>query len=524
MTTPWQRFRDRTYVDVETGFRLDLSRMDIPEQYEADLAPDFERAFDEMEALERGEIANPDEDRRVGHYWLRAPELAPDAGIAEAITRAREDVRSFAARLHDGTVAPPSAERFASFLLVGIGGSALGPQLVADALGGDDRLAPHFLDNTDPAGIERTLGRIRPAENLVIVVSKSGSTPETRNGMLETEAYYRAHGLELGPHAVAITRADSKLDRFAAERSFLARFPMWDWVGGRTSVLSAVGLLPAAAQGVDIDELLGGAAEMDRRTRVRNVRANPAALLALAWHHAGRGRGTRDMVVLPYRDSLSLFSRYLQQLVMESLGKEKNLEGEIVHQGIAVYGNKGSTDQHAYVQQLRDGVPNFFATFVEVLESGRDASIEVEPGVTSADYLQGFLIGTRRALHDNGRPSLTLTIPRVDARNLGGIIALYERAVSLYAGLVRVNAYHQPGVEAGKKAAARVLDLQASLLTALADRDEGGTAEALAAAAGAPDETETVFCLLERLARDPSRGLEKRPGSGAFDAIYRLPR
>src|SRR5437870_6318505 len=121
------------------------------------------------------------------------------------------------------------------------------------------------------------------------------------------------------------------------------------------------------------------------------------------------------MVNHPYKDRLALFSKYLQQLVMESLGKEKDLDGKIVHQGIAVYGNKGSTDQHAYVQQLRDGVNNFFAVFVRVLEEG-GTPVEVEPGVTAGDYLDGFWAGTRRALYENDRQSITITVPRVDAR------------------------------------------------------------------------------------------------------------
>ena len=142
---------------------------------------------------------------------------------------------------------------------------------------------------------------------------------------------------------------------------------MYDWVGGRTSVMSARGgLLPAALQGMDIDAFLRGAADMDSSTRVTETRQNPAMLLALMWYYATDGQGKKDMVILPYKDRLVLLSKYLQQLVMESLGKERDLDGKVVHQGIAVYGNKGSTDQHAYVQQLREGVANFYATFIEV--------------------------------------------------------------------------------------------------------------------------------------------------------------
>ena len=524
--TSWDRYRSWLYDDPGSGFRLDVSRMDLPGDWEKSYAEPFSAAFDAMEALESGAIANPDEGRMVGHYWLRAPELSPSDEIGSAIRGTLTRILAFAEGVHHGRIRPDAAERFTDLLTIGIGGSALGPQFVAAALGSPaSRLEPHFLDNTDPDGFDRLFARIGPrlGTTLTVVISKSGGTPETRNGMLEAAAAYAKRGFALGPHAVAITQEGSRLDRFAVEQSFLERFPMWDWVGGRTSETSAVGLLPAALQGIDVEGILAGAAAMDRLTRVREVRRNPAALLALAWHHAGSGRGLKDMVILPYKDRLALLSRYLQQLVMESLGKERDLTGRVVHQGIAVYGNKGSTDQHAYVQQLREGIPNFFATFVEVLKDRDGEDVDVEPGITSGDFLSGLLQGTRRALHDNGRGSLTITIEEVTPRTVGMLIALYERAVGLYASLVGVNAYHQPGVEAGKKAAASVLDLQAKLVAALAARGQaGGTAEALAADAGAADEVETAFVILEHLAANPSRGVGRQTSGSPFDAVYRL--
>jgi len=230
------------------------------------------------------------------------------------------------------------------------------------------------------------------------------------------------------------------------------------------------------------------------------------------------------MVVLPYKDRLLLFSRYLQQLVMESLGKEFDLEGRVVNQGISVYGNKGSTDQHAYVQQLREGVNNFFVTFIEVLKD-RDAktSLEVEPGVTSGDYLQGFLLGTRDALSEKGRASITLTLPDVSPRSLGMLIALYERVTGFYASLIGINAYHQPGVEAGKKAAGAVIALKLRLMDAL--RAAGGaplTAEELAARAGAPDRAEAAFKILERLAANRGSGVRKRARARVLASTFRL--
>lgn len=513
-----------SFVEVPAlGIWVDGSRMDMDLTWRRSMQEPMSRAFRAMEDLEAGGTANPDEGRRVGHYWLRTPALAPDAATRSAIERTLADIRRFAAAVRSGGIRPAAAPAFRRLLVIGIGGSALGPQFVADALGdGDDLLAPRFIDNTDPDGIDRVLRGLRGGlpETLCVVISKSGGTPETRNGMIEVASAFARAGLEFPRHAVAVTGEGSALDREAAAREFLARFPMWDWVGGRTSEFSAVGLLPAALQGLDIDGLLEGAALMDAATRIPDPAANPAALLALAWHFAGGGRGARDMVVLPYRDRLALFSRYLQQLVMESLGKERDLDGRIVRQGLAVYGNKGSTDQHAYVQQLRDGLDNFFVTFVEALEDRAGPSVAVEPGVVASDYLHGFLLGTRQALHENGRLSLLITLPRVDARSVGGLIALFERAVGLYAALIRVNAYHQPGVEAGKKAAQAVIDLSRRVLAAI--RAAGGRRVTAAELAEDLREADigTVWRILQHVSRVPDHGVRRAAAVHPLDDAF----
>ncbi len=527
----WPRVQALSLYVPSLGLLVDLSKTSLPDdalRKDPLVTGSFPAAFAAMDALEKGAIANPDEKRQVGHYWLRTPELAPDAAIAEAIRGTLARIEDFASAIHGARLSPPNAPRFTNLLVVGIGGSALGPQFVADALGSPrDPLRPFFFDNTDPDGMARELSRIAatvgglPA-TLTVVISKSGGTKETRNGMLVAKDAYGRAGLDFAKHAVAVTGAHSELDEVAAREGWLERFPMWDWVGGRTSELSAVGLLPAALQGFNVGALLSGAAACDAATRVPEVARNPAAMLALAWHLETGGKGAKDMVVLPYKDRLLLFSRYLQQLVMESLGKEKDLEGRVVNQGIAVYGNKGSTDQHAYVQQLREGVPNFFATFLEVEKDREDGarSLEVEPDVTPGDYLHGFLLGTRKALAENGRGSITLTVPDVSPRTIGILIALYERAVGLYAQLVGINAYHQPGVEAGKKAAAGVLALQGRILAELRARPgELRTAEKIAAALTDPD-VETVFAVLRHLAANPDHGVARRDGPTFFLATF----
>lgn len=457
------------------------------------------KAIQAMQELEKGAVANPDENRMVGHYWLRNSALAPTAELRQEIDTTLDATLQFASAVHNGVIRAQNGEKFTRVLVVGIGGSALGPQLVAAAITpAVPALEIDFFDNTDPDGMDRILARIggELATTLTIVISKSGGTKETRNGMLEAQAAYEALGLEFAKHAVAVTGDGSELDQHAGANAWIKRFPMWDWVGGRTSVMSAVGTLAAALQGVDVRQFLAGAAAMDEETRKRPAKENAAMLLALMWYHAGKGKGAKDMVVLPYKDRLVLFSKYLQQLVMESLGKEHDLDGNVVNQGIAVYGNKGSTDQHAYVQQLRDGVNNFFATFIEVRRARDNAGQEVEPGFTSGDYLQGFLRGTRKALADKDRESITLSIDEINAFSLGLLIGLFERAVGFYATLVNINAYHQPGVEAGKKAATNFLNQMASIQAALGSN--GASAAALAAKTGI--DAEDAWHMLNHLA------------------------
>lgn len=506
----WKRYSQFLCNSPEINLTLDISRMRFGDSYFDDMEPAMQKAFSHMSQLENGSIANPDENRMVGHYWLRDAALAPNQELRDEIETTVTKIVNFAKAIHEGSITAPNGGKFSRFLVIGIGGSALGPQFVADALSSPaDRMQPFFLDNTDPDGIDRVLGQIGDnlSTTLTIVISKSGSTKETRNGMLEARLAYERAGLDFTRHTVAVTGDNSELDKLATAESWLARFPMWDWVGGRTSVTSAVGLLPAALQGIDILSLLEGAKKCDQATRSNKTRHNPAALMALMWYYATRGRGEKDMVMLPYKDRLLLFSRYLQQLIMESLGKETDLDGRVVCQGLSVYGNKGSTDQHAYVQQLREGVSNFFVTFIEVLQDREGKSMRVDEGITSGDYLFGFLQGTRSALYEKGRESMTITVEKIDAFTIGVLIALFERTVGLYASLININAYHQPGVEAGKKAAGNVLALQKEVLEVLQGSNTKMNAEQIAAVLGKPEEAETVFTILRHLAANRDRGV-----------------
>lgn len=493
-------------TSTEGELSLDLRLMQLADDALSAGASALGAALEAMAALEAGAVANPEEGRQVGHYWLRAPELAPSRAQTEAIEAARAQVADVAARLQG---------RIDHVLLVGIGGSALGPQLVADALAGPDGPTLTCLDNTDPAGFARGLAGKDLSRTLTLVVSKSGGTVETQNGWLTVAEAYGAAGLIFGDHAVAITCAGSALDVASREGGWVATLPMWPWVGGRTSVTGPVGLLPMALLGLDTASFLAGARWMDEWTRRDDPAGNPAAMMAQAWHGATWGCAHRSMVVLPYADRLLWLHRYLQQLVMESLGKRVDVEGRVVHQGLTVYGGKGATAQHAYMQQLLEGPDDCFVCFVELLEDDAPA-LELEPGITTGDHLSGFLAGTREALVAAGRRVMTLTLPRVDAFSLGALIALFERAVGLYATLVGINAYDQPGVAAGKASAKETLEIQRLLQASLSD-GASGTAADFAKRLGV--DGRRAFHVLRRLV---STGRARSEGTG-LERVFRGP-
>jgi glucose-6-phosphate isomerase len=522
----WKRFQKYYSEFPALGLTLDLSRMKVDDAFFAAMEPRIQQAFADMAALEKGAIANPDENRMVGHYWLRNPALAPTPEIREAIEESLLKIKDFSAKIHTGKIHGAGGP-FKNFLLIGIGGSALGPQFVATALGDPrtDKLKPFFFDNTDPDGMDRVLATIGTELNrtLCIIISKSGGTKETRNGMLVAKAAFDNSGLDFGRHSIAVTTEASELDKYAKAHKWLTSFPMWDWVGGRTSELSAVGLLPAALQGFDMDALLTAARVCDELGRINNVTLNPSSQLSLVWYKSGNGKGDKNMVVLPYKDSLELFPKYLQQLLMESLGKEFDFNKRVVNQGIIVLGNKGSTDQHSYIQQLRCGVNIFFVTFIEIMNDGPNSEMVVESKVTSGDFLHGFHLGTRQALAEKGRESITITIRDVSPFTVGMLIALFERAVGFYASLIKINAYHQPGVEAGKNAANNVIALQRLVLEFLSNRArQSFTAFEIAKEIKADDEIETVFKICEHLSSNPDRKVKKLLAQSPFTASYSL--
>ena len=515
------RLKESICYSKDTGFMADYSGMDLNDEYLAEVRPILEKALDAMEELEGGAIANPSEKRMVGHYWLRAPQMAPSDDIRKEIEDAIADTKAFAEAVHNGAVKTEKGDTFRNVLSAGIGGSSLGPLFISGAIGGpEDKMKVYFLDNTDPDGMDRVFEKVKDEldRTLVAVASKSGGTVETRNCMEEAKAFYERNGLSFAKHAVCITGTGSRLYNTAKDEGWLKIFPMWDFVGGRTSVMSAVGMVPLRLQGLDMDSILKGAADMDVLGRNRDIMNNPAAVMALSWYRVTGGKGGVTQVVLPYKDRLEFLAKYLQQLIMESLGKEQDLQGNIVNQGLAVMGSKGSSDQHSYVQQLVAGPSNVFVTFVQVLKDRAGDPVNVGEESTSGDYLNAFMQGTKKALESHGKKTLVLTVPEADAYNIGQLIALFERAVGIYAAMIGINAYDQPAVEFGKKAAGGIIEAKNRAKELLKERGEALTAEEIAAETG--DDADDIFRIMLHLSANDD-GIAMDTAENIYESRFR---
>ncbi|MBE6407390.1 MAG: glucose-6-phosphate isomerase [Lentisphaerae bacterium] len=490
-----------TFIDGESAFQVNFAGMNFAEEELAALEGRFENVHAEMQKIEIGEIKNPDENRKVTHFTDRS--VYTGSEIFAEVEEFVEGVRS-------GAITGSTGEKFEYAIINGIGGSALGPQLVQMAINGPywneltdaqrrGYLKIYFLDNTDTAGAVDALAVCDLKKTLVVNISKSGGTQETKNNMIDCMNAYAAAGLDFAKHSCAITMKNSELDRLARSSNWLRTFEMAESIGGRTSVTSIVGHLPAALAGVNFSTFLQGACHMDTLTRNPHLSHNPAYMLAAVWYMAGNGKGDKNMAIVPYSDRLILMSRYLQQLVMESLGKELDLDGNVVHQGLNVFGNKGGTDAHAFIQQLNDGRNDFFITFIEVLRD--KARVDIAPGVGMGDYLHGFMTGLSNALRSKGRNVIEMRIDDVNEFNLGMLIAIYERAVAAYAELIHINAFHQPGVQAYKLASKNVIKLLTDLEEKLAGLDGfSGTVSEFAVELGLQESEYEVDGILAKLA------------------------
>jgi len=428
---------DRLTLDVNGCFDPaagGLARADLD-----GLAPSAKAAFDGFEAR-----------RRAGE--LGFADLPADRAAAEAAIALAGDLST----------------RFENLLVLGIGGSSLGGRAILSALCHPfHNLLPRerrgamrvfFPDNSDPATFEALLGTLDLAETCFATITKSGGTAETMSQHLALrerciarfgEEGYRERCVLVTDPAKGAMRAIAKADRLRA-LSVPAN------VGGRFSALTAVGLLPAAAAGVDVTALLEGAAAMEARCRSGSVRENPALLYAAALHLMDTRKGRRIHVLMPYADALRDAGDWFVQLWAESLGKRPDT-------GPTPFRAVGATDQHSSLQLMVEGPHDKVVTLVQIARPRADLSISVPEGYrphAEIAYLDGHTMGelleaerrsTEAALRKAGRPTVSLRLPRLDARSMGELLLLLELATAYAGGLYGVNAFDQPGVEAGKR-------------------------------------------------------------------------
>lgn len=406
---------------------------------------DYELAKQAMREQMAGEAVNRSEARAVGHHWLRSPERAPNPKIRAAIEESQAQI--FALQ--------PEAQK--KLLLIGVGGSALGVQLVGQALL-DDPSRLLSIDNADPRAIAETLASVDPKQTIPVVVTKSGNTAETNTAWRAAKAHWESKGQDWASAAFAVTGPRSALA--TAAQNWRGCLDIWPWVGGRFCVCSAAGLLPLRLLGVDIQSFLRGAAYMDAYTAPEAPDLeNPALGLAHLLFQQ-QAQKLHSLAILAYRDRLRLLGRYLQQLFMESLGKSEDLQGQSIVQGISVYGERGSTDQHSILQYLTQGRDDTLSVLVE-------SRSDRPEWTTHADEHLSRVLGTYQALENAGRSPLLISLPRLDALSLGALIALFERSVGYFAGMAQLNAYDQPGVQAGKLASGELLSAKQKIFDAL---------------------------------------------------------
>ncbi len=380
--------------------------------------------------------------------------------------------------------------RYDDLLLLGIGGSGLGGRMLNCAFvepackkPGHPRL--HVVDNVDPRRLSHLLKELDPRRTLVNVVTKSGSTAETMASFAVVREWLRAGiGEGYGERIVATTDPDLGDLRALATAEGYTIFEIPPPVGGRFSVLSPVGLVPAVLTGVNVRELLAGARAMRTATLNPSWRKNPSLALALALHHHHQA-GRRIVSIMPYADGLRDFAFWFAQLWAESLGKRR---GSSEVYGPTPQAALGATDQHSQLQLYVDGPKDKVIWLIEVRDLGDEVKIPPQPGdYSSLDYLGGHglgelllveLKGTVLTLIKAKTPSLVLSLPRLDERELGSLIYLCQASASFAGKLAGVNAYDQPGVEAGKK-------------TTYAYLGREGYAERLAEDEGLLDETDS---------------------------------
>jgi glucose-6-phosphate isomerase len=474
----WQNFHFK-----HEKWMLDISRQRAS-QKTLSLLMDLARAVDleaRIVAMFRGDPINSTEKRAVLHTALRSS-FAGSAAIQTEVKESRAKLSAYAGAIRSGQKAGVTGKKFKHVINVGIGGSDLGPLLVCDALrhewnGG---IAPHFVSNVDRTQLEDLTRELDPAETLVIVCSKTFVTLETQSNANAARAWIvGALGEKAaGYHFAAVSTNAAAMDKFGIAQDH--RFTMWDWVGGRYSVWSAIGLVAEVTLGTErFAQFLKGASDIDKHFSTAAFEHNLPVLMGLlgVWNRTFLNLPT--LAVLPYDQRLARLPAYLQQLEMESNGKSVALNGGPVDFATApiVWGEPGSNAQHSFFQMLHQGTLDHALDFIAPLRGswggteGQDLALQncfaQSQAFAYGHPLQAVEEDMHRAgaspedikrvaphrVHAGNRPSSLLMYPQTTAYTLGGLLALYEHSVFVQGTVWGINSFDQFGVELGKKLA-----------------------------------------------------------------------
>ncbi len=408
-------------------------------------------------AMAAGELVNVSEQRPALHTALRAPPgdgLGAPATVEQAVQAELQRLRSFAAQLRSGAWRGATGQPIADIVNIGIGGSDSGPRLICDALAESaDGPRAHFLSNVDGHAASRLLSRLDPATTLFVVSSKSFSTRETLLNAQAARDWLSAAGISgrgLGQHMVAVSAKAGAAESLGLPAA--NQFCLWDWVGGRFSVWSAIGLPAMVTLGPGrFDELLAGAHAMDRHALEAPLEANlPATLAQLAFWNAVVLQ-TTSLCVLPYDDRLRRMVPWLQQLEMESLGKSRMTSGELTTLPTiqAVWGGVGTDAQHTFFQALRQGTMRTAVDLITVKRADHAYPEHHRVLLANARAQAEALV-----LPDPDSKAVNavsvLELDELSPAVLGALLALYEHKTTMLATLLQLNAFDQPGVELGK--------------------------------------------------------------------------
>lgn len=412
-------------------------------------------------AMFAGEHINNSEDRAALHTALRAPaDSNPNPEVVATLNRMTDFVNA----IHNGDWRGCTGEKITDVVNIGIGGSDLGPAMVTEALQNfsNKQIRTHFISNVDPANLNKIVAQLNPATSLFIIASKSFNTLETHENANGARAWFLAAGhqeADISKHFIAITTNLHAAKKFGMSGDNL--FPMWDWVGGRFSLWSAIGLSIALSIGMkNFRQLLAGAHSMDLHFQTTELDENIPVIMALLTVWYTGFFNAHSTAVVPYSHELRQLPQFLQQLYMESLGKRVSRQGLPLetNTGEVIWGTEGSNGQHSYFQLLHQGTEFIPVDFLACAKSSVDGAESQHTQLLANCLSQslGLLIGKHDAEHPEkdspgNRPSNTLLLSELSPYNLGALLALYEHKVYAQSIIWNINAFDQWGVELGKE-------------------------------------------------------------------------